>query len=345
MSGTYVAFGEGYPKYFEYLIPQTVLFHYKRIKKYLADEWKRNKKNNVLEIESCLEKFNAVLLQIYRLYKHQKTILGNAIYFVDSKRDLTMAMGQEEACYDFESLLFQCRSSLDILIWFILRAHSINAAHSSTFTTFRKKLNYNFSPKERDQYLSVLDQCKWLESFMISRKDNTVVRDSIAHYSSYNQKTEYVFNIVALATNEIVITDMESLGVPLFTTAWELSKYIPFVILNYLSFHTIKEPLLLSDCTPKWKNLTVRISMYLENQDNNSLKTNHIRVAKSLNPGSFTFRTDNYANELLDMKIYLLKVTLRRKREKIKAGWNEIVAFPDHHTLLYKQASSDAWTS
>lgn len=340
-SGTYLAFGEDHPKYFEGLIPPAVLLHHKKIKKYLTEEWKKDK-DKVLEIESCLEKLNAILLQIHRLYRHQKIILNNAVNFVDSKKDLTMALRQEEACYDFESLLFQCRSALDILTWFILRVHDINATHSSTFTTLRKKLNFNFSATERDQYLSILDKCKWLENFMISGKDKTAVRDSITHYNSYNQKTEYVFNIIGLGRNEIVITDMESLDVPLFETTWKLTKYMPFIILNILSYHTTKEALSLSDCIPKWRNMTIRISMYLGNQDSSPLKSNTISIAKSLNPDGFTLRTDNYSDELPNRKISLLKVVPKRKGEKVKEGWEEIMTLPNKYILLCKQASSDS---
>lgn len=51
--------------------------------------------------------------------------------------------------------------------------------------------------------------------------------------------------------------------IPLFETTWELSKYMPFVILNCLSYQTINESLPISDCTPRWKNRTTRISKYL----------------------------------------------------------------------------------
>jgi hypothetical protein len=87
--------------------------------------------------------------------------------------------------------------------------------------------------------------------------------------------------------------------------------------------------------------MTVRISMYLENQDGNPLKSNNIRIAKSLNPDGFTLRTDNYSDELPNRKISLLKVVPKRKDEKVNEGWEEIVTLPNKYILLCKQASFD----
>ena len=64
------------------------------------------------------------------------------------------------------------------------------------------------------------------------------------------------------------------------------------------------------------------------------MNPNNIRVAKSLDPDGFTFRTDNYTSELLDRKITLLQVAPSRKDDKIKEGWEEIAILPNNFILL-----------
>jgi hypothetical protein len=329
----YLAVGEDNPKYFEKILHPEVISHYQKIRKYLNEEWDSGDRDKILSITGCLEKLSATIFQVYRLYDHQRIILKNAKNFVNlDARNLAMSLGHEEACYDFESLLFQCRSTLDILTWVITKSYKNK---SNSFKKLRAILNDHFPANIKNQYLSILDQSKWLENFMITQKNlMKSIRDSITHYSSYNQRTEYVFNIVSVNRNEIILTDTESLNIPLFETTWELSKYLPFVVLNCISSYTINEALSISDCIPKWRNRATRISKYLESQEGSLLNPNNIRVAKSLDPDGFTFRTDNYTSELLDRKITLLQVAPSRKDDKIKEGWEEIAILPNNFILL-----------
>jgi hypothetical protein len=86
-------------------------------------------------------------------------------------------------------------------------------------------------------------------------------------------RKEYCFNIVSIGKNEIIVTDMESYGIKLFQTTWNLCYYLSFILLSVLSCYTIKEKLKLNECFPKWKNITVGISAYLENIDDQPLKS------------------------------------------------------------------------
>ena len=71
---------------------------------------------------------------------------------------------------------------------------------------------------------------------------------------------------------------MESHDIKLFQSTWNLCYYLPFIVINVLSSYTIKEKLDLSDCIPKWENLTVGISEYLEELDGLPLKPNNVIV-------------------------------------------------------------------
>jgi hypothetical protein len=151
-------------------------------------------------------------------------------------------------------------------------------------------------------------------------KDNISmsVRDIIAHYSSFNETTEYSFTIARVRKDEFIVTDMESHGIQLFQCTWNLSYYLPFIVLNVLSSYTIKEKLDLTDCIPKWENLTVRVSDYFKDFDGQPLKGTSIMVCEHFNLDGFTHRTANYTKELENKKLLISKIPPIRKLDKLK---------------------------
>lgn len=177
-----------------------------------------------------------------------------------------------------------------------------------------------------------------MEDFIIT-KDNLSrsVRDTIAHYSSFNEKTEYSFSIARVGKDEFIVTDMEAHGIQLFQSTWNLSYYLPFIVINVLSTYTIKEKLELTDCIPKWENLTVWISDYLEDLDGQPLKPTNIIVCKYFNPDGFTQRTANYTEELENKKLLISKIPPRRKSDKLNEGFVEITTLPSGFILMLKK--------
>ena len=336
-----IAIGEDNPNYFDHVISNNVINHYRKIKNFLHKEWKdKNKQKSLLEIRGCLDKFSSIIFQINRLNKHQKVLLTNVVNFLDNeKKDLMMAINIEEACYDFEALLLHSRSTLDRLTWFITRDNNKNNPNNS-FKDFRNVIENNFPDLIKNNLLKILNQCVWLEDFIIT-KDNQhrSVRDSIAHYSSFNEKTEYCFNIVSIGKNEIIVTDMESYDIKLFQSTLNICYYLPFFVLNVLSYYTINENIELNECLPKLKNLTVGISDYLENLDDQPLKSTKITLCKYFNPDSFTLRTDNYIEKLLDKKLLLLKIPPKRKADKLNEGFVEISTLSNGFILMLKQGN------
>jgi hypothetical protein len=334
-----IAFGESHPNYFEMTLSEDVIEHYRKIKDYLRIEWKNEeKRRSLLEIRGCLAKFSAVIMQIDRLYNHQKILLKNLGNFVDNDAKM-MAIDIEEACYDFEALLLHTRSTLDRLTLFMTKTNDPTSSTNS-FKKFRSVLNNNFTDPLKKELLSVLDECKWLEDFIVTRDNlSRSVRDTIAHYSSFNERTEYSFSIARVGKDEFIVTDMESHGVRLFQSTWNLSYYFPFIVLNVLASYTIKEKLELIDCIPKWENLTVGISGYLEELDDLPLKPNNVMVCKYFNPDGFTHRFANYTEELENKKLLIAKTPPRRKPDKLKEGFKEITTLPSGFILMLKRVS------
>ena len=336
-----IAIGEENPSYFDHVISENVINHYRKIKEFLRIEWKnKDKQKSLLEIRGCLDKFSSVIFQINRLNIHQKVLLKNVENFLDKEqKEMVMAINLEEACYDFEALLLHSRSTLDRLTLFITRTNNRNNPNNS-FKDFRNVIQNNFPDLVKNNLLKILNQCAWLEEFIITKDDeHRSVRDSIAHYSSFNERTEYCFNIVKIGKNEIIVTDMESYGIKLFQSMWNLCYYLSFLVLNILSYYTINENIELNECLPKWKNLTVGISDYLENLDNQPLKSTNIRLCKYFNPDGFTLRTDNYVHKLLDKKLLISKVLPKRKIDKLKEGFVEITTLSNGFILMLKQSN------
>jgi hypothetical protein len=135
---------------------------------------------------------------------------------------MVMAINIEETCYDFEALLLHSRFTLDRLTWFITRMNNKNNPNNS-FKDFRNVIENNFPDLVKNNLLNMLNQCAWLEDFIITQdNEHRSVRDSIAHYSSFNERTEYCFNIVKIGKNEIIVTNMESYNIKLFQSTWNL---------------------------------------------------------------------------------------------------------------------------
>lgn len=214
----------------------------------------------------------------------------------------TFAARLDEACYDFESLLLLGRSCLDRITGFTMNLFGMESKHVS-FSRLRDIFQGN-CPKRFNQnyFISILNESKWLEDFMISDEMDSL-RDTIAHYSSYSEKTQFCSNIAKVGSETIIVTDFESHNIPLFETAWNISRFIPFFVLNLLASFNNLQTLSLKDYIPKWKNWTTKISEFLENKNNQPLKADNITLFKNTNPDGFETRTDNVLSSIYSKKI------------------------------------------
>ena len=129
---------------------------------------------------------------------------------------------------------------------------------------------------------------------MISKGDYKSICDELAHLSSFNEKTDYCFNILNLNNNQYIVTDFEFHSISLFNSTFNILQYLPFFVLNVLSRYTNNPTLSFDKYFPKWKNKTIIIiSKYLENEDGKFLINNHIMLIKHFHPTGFVTRNDN----------------------------------------------------
>lgn len=227
-SFSFLALGSKYPQYFDNILSEQAIKQYTQINEYLTNEWKNPDKHyNLRQINGCLSKLSSSLFQINRLISHHTNLLLRIqrmnFNIGKIKFSLPFAIYLDEACYDFEFLIFQSRSTLDKLSWFINKLYNQN---SNSFSDLRNTLTKTF-PKSNDEFINyiidLLEQAKWLEDFMISKGNYKSIRDELAHLSSFNEKTDYCFNILPFNNNEFIVTDFESHGISLFNSTFKIS--------------------------------------------------------------------------------------------------------------------------
>jgi hypothetical protein len=317
----YLALGLDPPIYFEKVLNKPVIDQYTSVKNYLTAEWNKSEnKEKLRDTYGCLDKLSGSIYQINRLaHHHQHVFLSNLANFNETRVE-TCALGLEEACCDFESLILIARSCLDRLTGFTKNVFGVGGK-GLLFSGLRNVFQNN-CPRSinRNYIISLLDEAKWLEEFMITHEEDVSLRDTIAHYSSFSEETQFCGNIVKIGSDEIIASDLESHNIPLFETTWRISKFIPFFILNLLvSFNNLDTLLPLSDYSPKWKNWTIKISEFLEY--NQPLSPGNITIAKRMYPGGFEVGTYNPLPPIYPRKINYCFQRPKYTSAKIKEGW------------------------
>ena len=290
-SYTGITFGEQYPQYYDNVLSEHSIKQYCKIQDYVRKEWKNSNHHLLLrQINGCLSKLSASIFQINRLIFHHNHLLTSIIDMQQHEKYFVINL--EEACYDFESLIFQSRSTLDKLTWIVNKLYKKNSnSFSDLRDTITNKISRNNDPFIINLSL-LLDKSRWLEDFMISKGNYKSLIDELAHFS-FNERTEFVFNILNLNNREYIISDFESHGITLFDTTWKISHYLPFFILNTIAYYTNDVNLSFKDYLPKWKTRTIKISNFIENKDGSPIGENEIVLAKYFTPGNVETRTDN----------------------------------------------------
>lgn len=331
-----IAIGEDYPNYFDNIISITIINQYVSITKYLRKEWEiSDDKKSLNDMTGCLDKFSGVLFQISRLIHHQNVFLRNVINFTNSKTNFS-AFSLNEACYDFEALLFLSRSSLDRITHNIKTLFKI-PSRNNRFSSLRNMIANNCPGcYDKKILLSLLDESKWLEDFMITHDKDYSLRDMLAHYSSFSERTEFCGNIIRIGKEEVIAGDLESCNIALFDTTWKVSYYLPFLILNLLAHFSGQQTYLLKDYVPSWKNWTIKISEFLGNKDNQPLDANSIMLAKSMNSNGFEIRYDNLLPAIHKKKISYCSEKPRYTNDKLKEGWTKVGETPNKYSILIK---------
>ena len=82
-----IAVGEDNPNYFDIVLSDSVINHYRKIKEFLCNEWKNKDKTEIIVTNTGLYLYSSLIIfQIDRLYNQQKVLLNNVVNFLDNEK-------------------------------------------------------------------------------------------------------------------------------------------------------------------------------------------------------------------------------------------------------------------
>lgn len=257
-----------------------------------------NEQRRVLDAAGCLHRLEGFLFQLSRISGHANSLRA---WPNDSARlprpdpGMMLALSADEACYDFEGLLFQARAALDRLTWFVAGRHG---QRCNRFTKLPAVLaNFVQSDPRAEAALHVLGHIDAFDGVLVDGEDSKALRSVVAHYSSVAEGRQIAFTIHLIDDGRRLIFDCEALGRPLLATAERLGVQVPFLVLNLVAIYSGVEGVARDRFTSTWTNPSVSFSLYRDNDA--GLK---FTVANML-PDGFSVTTQTLKPEVLDRAI------------------------------------------
>jgi hypothetical protein len=254
----------------------------------------------LLDAAGCLHRLKAFLLQVRRVADHaiiltQNVFPGQPPDVQPSPGDMMM-LAADEACFDFESLLFHARAALDRITWFVVARHG---QRSDRFSRLRRILK-QFSPRDERarQMILLLNEAGEFGGLLTDEEGAKALRSIVAHRSSVPEGREIAFTIHFLPDGRRLIFDCEALGQPLFATAQRLTVDVPFLILNSVAIYMEQPTVPRSEFRDIWANPTAVFSEHIDA----SGKGQRLTVV-SVYPSGITLKTRHMLPSVFDHAI------------------------------------------
>ncbi len=254
------------------ILPQEADKQFQAISRFVTREWTKasehkdeGRKTWLWRVKGCLVKLSNSLLQVSRMKSHLGQLLSYAERLVaepETQGPCLLAVDEDEMTSDFESLLLHGRATLDRLTWFVAAEYSQKC---NRFSKLANILAQQVKTEERARkVLSIIRDASPLGGILIDLDKKTSLRGFVAHYGAVSETMQNCFAVWHVGPDRILICDCESRGHPLLHTTWQLSQYLPFVVLNSLALFASVETLALENYRPTWTNPTVIVSDYIE---------------------------------------------------------------------------------
>ena len=251
----------------------------------------------LLDAAGCLDRLKAFLLQVRRVADHAAILTQSPLPGqppdAEPEGGQMVLLTADEACFDFESLLFHARAALDRITWFVAARHG---QRSDRFSKLRRILE-SFSRRDdrARQMITVLDEANQFGGLLTDEGGTKALRSVVAHRTSVPEGREIAFTIHFLPDGRRLIFDCEALGQPLFATAQLLSVDVPFVILNGVGTYMGQPMLPRSEFRVTWANPTTVLSQHIDV----SGRGPRLTVA-SVYPSGFTLKTRHVLPSVFD---------------------------------------------
>ena len=220
------------------------------------------KKRLMVSAQGCLERLEAFFVQSKRLSEHNKSVCSQPA----PPQGSMVAFRDTTAIFDFETLLFHSRALLDRITFFITK--QIYNQNCDRPNKIKNVLN-NFIEKDgrASRSIQIVDEATPAFYGFIVDTENGVksLRSHLIHKSTSGESTTCVFTIHSASENRVIRFDYEIKGYPIMGSAWELSKYIPFVALNLLGIYVGYDiAISLHECMPIWNNNLKCFSQFID---------------------------------------------------------------------------------
>jgi hypothetical protein len=251
----------------------------------------------LLDAAGCLDRLKAFLLQVRRVADHaailtQSPLPGQPPDARPGPGDM-MTLAADEACFDFESLLFHARTALDRITWFVVARHG---QRSEQFSNLRRTLGFFSQRDDRvRQMISVLDEVGPFGGLLTDDGGTKALRSVVAHQRSLPEGREIAFTIHFLPDGRRLIFDLEALGRPLFATAQRLTTDVPFIMLNSVAIYMGQPTLPRSEFRVTWANPTAVFSQHIDASGRGPRFT-----VASVYPSGFTLKTRHVLPSVFD---------------------------------------------
>jgi hypothetical protein len=257
----------------------------------------KNGKNWILDAAGCLDRLNAFLFQVSRVASHAESLTRKNLPGQPNndqpKAGQMVMIAADEACFDFESLLFHARAGLDRLTWFVAARHG---QRCDRFSRLQNILSDFCSKDDRArQMLEVLKEASRFGGILIDENNDKALRSLVAHRTSIPEGRETAFTIHFLKNGKRLIFDCEALKQPLLLTSYELSRDVPFVVQNAVAIYMGLNTLPISVFKATWVNPTAVFSDHISENESDP----RFSVAGT-NPDGIQLRTRHLVSSVLD---------------------------------------------
>jgi len=247
------------------------------------------------DIFSCTQRLSSFLYHSNRFTFHIKSL--NSI--APPKNQLIYS-AIDEACIDFESLLFLGRAALDRLAYFVA-SRVYEQKNADKFSNLQNVLQ-NFIEKDdraenADAIISKSNPA--FEGLITDSAETQALRSALIHRRSIGEVTTYGFTVHGLPDGRLLFFDCEIGNKPLIGSAEYLFKHVNFVSLNLLSIYgDFDAQVNINDCSPLWDHNIVHYSSYIDSS-NSGPKFSIIRA----HPDGFRILTNHLRAEVLDHSV------------------------------------------
>lgn len=245
----------------------------------------------ILDAAGCLDRLDSFLLQVSRIANHAALLsranLQEQLSDDQPKPEQMVMIAANEACFDFESLLFHARAALDRLTWFIAARHGQRCDRFSKLQNILK--NFCVSDDRARQMMAILKEANRFGKILTDEDSDKALRSLVAHRTSIPEGRETAFTVHFLEDGKRLIFDCEALKQPLLFTAAELTIDVPFVAINAVAIYMGISILPLTEFRMTWINPTAvftdhisedtsepRFSVVRTNPDGIQLRTRHL---------------------------------------------------------------------